>query len=145
MPSGPRPAPPRDPRSGVSDLSSSRSPARSAAPGGGASPGPSVLALVFVTPLRFPRAVRRIPVRIGGVEGAAPPWLDGPAGVLARLGGGAEFGEVRVQATLELTLSAPDDLLESGVAALLAQPLELVVGVEDEGRPGEAAREAGAR
>ena len=84
-------------------------------------------------------------VRLEPLEGAAPSPLHGPSEVLARLRTGTEVREVRGQDTLEVTLPVSDDLLEAVVPAFLAQPVELVVGVEHEGRPREAAREAGAR
>lgn len=84
-------------------------------------------------------------VRLEPLEGAAPSPLHGPSEVLARLRTGTEVREVRGQDTLEVTLPVSDDLLEAVVPAFLAQPVELVVGVEHEGRPREAARGAGAR
>ena len=79
------------------------------------------------------RAKRRVPVR-----------LDHPAAVLLRLAVAAEVVEHRVDVPLQRQLLAADDLLHAKVLALLAQPFELRVRVEDQRGPRELAAQAGA-
>src|SRR3954452_136952 len=88
--------------------------------------------------------LRRIIVG-SGMEGALPGGSDAPTGVLHGLGAVAVVGEHRVDVPLQAGLAAADHLPETGKLPALPQLLELAVRVENQRRPGEAARDARAR
>src|SRR3954471_21937089 len=80
-----------------------------------------------------------------GTERAAPVLADRTAGVLPRLGLLAKVGQVGVEGALERSLARADESLEPPEMAVLSESLELLVRVEDQGRPGESTRPARAR
>ena len=74
------------------------------------------------------------------LEWSPPILLHRAPGILARFRLHPEIAQHRVDRTLQLQIACANRLLHSLPFPVRAQPLELFVRIEDEGRPAKAAR-----
>src|SRR4051812_16056550 len=91
--------------------------------------------------MRKPRSMREWAfARISRFKRRAPIFLHGAAGVLPRFRSLAKIAQHRVDRSLQFQVALPDRFLHVFPFTVGTQALKLLVRIEDQGGPAEAAR-----